>query len=128
MNFRQWDGERLNKTFKDDCVVRSISIAMDMSYKTVFLEIMQLAIEMGAYPSYEKVWIKYLEQKGWVKNAPPRNSTGKMIKLAEWTNPPNRAVVRNSGHLTAVVSGCVIDTWDCRYRPVNSFWTFNNDK
>jgi hypothetical protein len=65
---------------------------------------------------------KYLEQNGFVKNKPPRNAKGKYIKLQDW-DFDGVAVVINSGHLTAVQGGVCIDSWDCRYRPVNSYWT-----
>ena len=76
---------------------------------------------MGAYPSHDKVWINYVESKGLIKCKPPRDADGKMIRLRDWSFK-GRAVVRNSGHLTAVDGGVVTDDWDCRYRPVNSYW------
>ena len=122
MDFVKTDGGRICKTFKNDCVVRSISIATRRPYREVFTELMQLGIELGAYPSHEKVWIKYLEQQGFVKNKPPRDTNGKLVKLANW-DFDGVALVRNSGHLTAVDHGSVVDDWDCRNRPVNSYWT-----
>ena len=122
MNFQQTDGGRILKSFKDDCVIRSISIVIKESYDKVFQELMQLGLEMGAYPSHEKVWITYIESKGFIKNKPPRDHKGKLIKLKNW-DFKGVAVVRNSGHLTAVDNGCVFDDWDCRYKPVNSYWT-----
>ena len=123
MKYQKMDGGRLCKTFKDDCVIRSISIAMSKPYKEVFNELMALGLEIGAYPNHDKVWIAYLEQNGWTKNKCPRDDRGKLIKLRDWRAAPKVAVVRNSGHLTAVVDGYVVDSWDCRYRPVNSYWT-----
>ena len=102
-------------------MIRSISTVLRESYKTVFEELMHLGLEMGAYPNHDKVWITYLESKGLVKHKPPRDSRGKMIRLQDW-DFKGRAVVRNSRHLTAVDGGTVIDSWDCRYRPVNSYW------
>ena len=123
MDFYETDGGRLCRTFKDDCVVRSISVVLRCSYKEVFEDLMQLGLEMGAYPNYDKVWIKYIESKGLVKHKPPRDKNGKLIKLRDW-DFRGRAVVRNSGHLTAVDGGTVTDSWDCRNRPVNSYWVY----
>ena len=103
-------------------MIRSISIATGKTYQETFREIMALGLDMGAFPSHDKVWINYLEQNGFVKNKPPRNSQGKYIKLRDWRFD-GIAVVINSGHLTAVRNGVCIDSWDCRYRPVNSYWT-----
>lgn len=127
MDFYKTDGGRICKTFKDDCVIRSISIAMRKPYREVFIDLMNLGIEMGAYPNHDKVWQKYLGDNGFVKNKPPRNTQGKYIKLANW-DFKGRAVVRNSGHLTAVDDGSCIDDWDCRYRPVNSYWSLEGDQ
>ena len=122
MQYCETDGGRILKSFKDDCVIRSMSIVLEETYGKVFEELMQLGLEMGAFPSHEKVWIKYIESKGFVKNKPPRDINGKLVKLRNW-DFEGVAVVRNSGHLTAVSKGCVFDSWDCRARPVNSYWT-----
>ena len=121
MDFYQTEGGRICKTFKDDCVIRSISAVLRVDYCEVFDDLMRLGLEIGAYPNHDKVWVTYLESKGYVKNKPPRDANGKMIKLRDW-DFKGRAVVINSGHLTAVDGGTVIDSWDCRYRPVNSYW------
>ena len=67
MEFQQTNNGRICKTFKDDCVIRSISVATGKSYKETFEDLMKLGLEMGAYPNHEKVWVKYLEQNGFVK-------------------------------------------------------------
>lgn len=122
MKFQELDGARICKSFKDDCVIRSISHAMNKPYREVFEDLMAIGLEMGAYPNHDKVWIHYLEKiNGWVKNKPPRVN-GKMIKLRDWEGVES-AVVRNSGHLTAISGGVVVDSWDCTYRPVNTYWT-----
>jgi hypothetical protein len=121
MDYCQTDGGRVCKTFKDDCVVRSISIAIRKPYAETFRELMLLGLEVGAYPNHEKVWVKYLEGQGFVKHKPPRDAWGKLIKLADW-DFGGVAVVKNSGHLTVVDGGTVRDSWDCRRRPVNSYW------
>ena len=125
MNFHKSDGGRICKTFKHDCVVRSISIVLRQPYKKVFKELMELGLEIGAYPNHKKVWQKYCENNGMVKCKPPRDAKGKLIKLRDW-NFSGRAVVINSRHLTAVDGGTVIDTADCRYRPVNTYWQVIN--
>ena len=122
MKFQLMQGGRICKSFKADCVVRSISFVLNQSYDSTFTALMNLGMEMGAYPSHDKVWIRYLEESGFVKNKPPRDSAGKLIKLRDWEAPKLRAVARNSRHLTAVVDGYCVDEWDCTYRPVNSYW------
>jgi len=107
----------------DDCVVRSIAIALDLPYDQVFRELMYIGLELGLYPNARSVHERYLKAHGWVKNKCPRNASGNLIKLRDWCSAPHRAVVSNSRHLTAIVDGKCRDTWDCTYRPVNSYWT-----
>ena len=121
MDFYETDGGRICRTFKGDCVIRSISVALRKPYREVFEDLMALGLEMGAYPNHDAVWIRYVESKGMVKHRPPRDENGKLIKLRQW-DFQGRAVVPSSRHVTAVGGGTVIDTWDCRYRPVNSYW------
>ena len=123
MDYIESDGGRICKSFKDDCVVRSISVAMGREYRDVFTDLMAAGLDVGAYPNHPKVWERYLKDNGWIKNKPPRDTAGRMIKLRDWDCAPEFAVVKNSGHLTAIRRGIVVDTWDCRYRPVNSYWT-----
>jgi hypothetical protein len=122
MEYIEHNGERICKTFKDDCVIRSISVVTQQPYKKVFEDLMNLGLEIGCYPNHDKAWVRYLEDRGFIKNRPPRTVNGKLIKLRDW-DFKGRAVVRNSGHLTAVENGVVVDAWDCRRRPVNSYWT-----
>ena len=123
MKFYETDGGRICKTFHEDCAIRSISIAMRKPYAEVFRDLMTIGLEVGAYPNHDKVWVPYIEARGFVKNKPPRDADGKLIKLYYW-DFKGRAVVRNSGHLTAVDGGVCIDTGDCRYRPVNTYWEY----
>ena len=125
MEFYKTDGGRICKTFKHDCVIRSISIAMRKPYSEVFRDLMAIGLEVGAYPNHDKVWVPYVEAHGFVKTKPPRDANGKLIKLLNW-DFKGRAVVKNSGHLTAVDGGFLIDTGDCRYRPVNTYWEYKS--
>lgn len=125
MDYYETDGGRICRTFKDDCVVRSISVVMRRPYREVFKDLMELGMELGAYPNHDKVWQRYLKENGFVKNKPPRDHNGKFIKLGDW-DFKGRAVIRNSRHLTAVDNGVVVDSWDCRYRPVNTYWSLES--
>lgn len=122
MKYQEWHtDDRLCKGWKNDCTVRSLSIVLGESYGKVFHDLMAFGLEIGAYPDHPKVWIAYAEDQGLVKRKPPRDENGKLIKLIDWSYQ-GTAIVRNSSHLTAVDDGYLIDLWDCRYRPVNTYW------
>lgn len=118
---RELAGYKTTKDYSGDCVIRSISIALNQAYSATFQEMMELGVEMGGYPSMRPVWTEYLNRKGWVKKKCPRDAKGKLIKLKNWLFN-GTAVVLNSGHLTCVKDGAVHDSWDCRYRPVNTYF------
>ena len=122
MKYQEWNTtERICRNWRNDCTVRSLSIVLNKPYKKVFSELMHIGLEMGAYPDHDKVWITYAEDQGLVKRKCPRKDDNRLVKLREW-DFKGAAVVRNSGHLTAVMDGYVIDIWDCTYRPVNTYW------
>jgi len=122
VEFYSLPAARICKSFKHDCVIRAVSTAMSKPYTEVFEDLMRLGTSMGAYPNHKKVWQSYLENNGWTKNKCPRDASGKLIKLGNWVDRPQTAVIINSGHLTALSGGIVTDEWDCRYRPVNTYW------
>ena len=135
MHYQQDDGGRSKSRCRvrakeiNDCVVRSISIATGQKYQKTFEDLMKTGLNMGAFPNLRQVYSRYLKSIDWVECRCPRNEAGRLVKLQDWDDanrtwkaPPARAVVLNSGHLTAVVDNTVHDTWDCRYRPVNTFW------
>jgi len=119
---RKAAGFKMTKAYRSDCVVRSITIVSEKPYEEVFNEMMQLGIKMGGLPNIKPIYSKYLKNLGFEKMRCPRDENGKLIKLRDWFNAPERAVVLNSRHLTAVVRNEVRDIWDCRYRPVNTYW------
>ena len=113
----------LKKNLIGDCVVRSIAIALDQSYRQTLTELCELSVKYGAMPNDQQTYERYLFDRDWVKNKPPRVG-GRKIRLKQW-RPYGfpRAIVLTSGHLTAVVCGTVRDTWDCREWCMNSFYT-----
>lgn len=104
--------------------------ALEAKYQSVFCELMEYARDCCAFPNHDKVWQSYLPYTGcidqpyhgsFVRQRCPRNSEGKLIKLRDW-DFDGIAIVKNSGHLTCVKHGVLYDDFDCRYRPVNSYW------
>mgnify|MGYP003131521852 CR=1 FL=1 len=122
MKFQKMQGGRICKTFKNDCVIRAISFAMDIPYAEAFQDLMELGMEIGAYPNCPKVYETYLSRKGWIKMKPPRNSRGKLIRFADWADAPKKAVVHVRRHLTCVDHGYVVDEWDCRRYCIGTYW------
>ena len=60
---RKAAGYKCTKAFGGDCVVRSISIALDQPYNATFMELMELGMEMGGFPDMPPVYEAYLQKR-----------------------------------------------------------------
>ena len=124
MNFTFNDGGRskhYRKKKLGDCAVRAIAIALEQDYKQTLVDLCEVSISVGGVPNIPQVYDVYLEQKGWIKNKPPRDSNGRKIRLKDWGH--NRAIVLTTRHLTCVIDNCVNDIWDTRAWCCNSYYT-----
>ena len=123
MRYQKNDGGRsiyFNGQNADDCVIRSISIALSQDYLETFNDLFDLARSMGYLPNSQKVFEKYLKTKGWVKNKTLyKPDSRRRYEINEWRllsgdrALPHRCLIKTSGHLTAVVDGVLRDSWDC---------------
>jgi len=128
MNYIKDDGGRmeeynikpLKKNMIGDCVVRSIAITLNQSYKQTLTELCELSVKYGGMPNDQQTYERYLFDRGWVKNKPPRVG-GRKMRLKHWHH--SLAIVYTWQHLTAVVDNTVRDTWDCREWCMNSYYT-----
>ena len=111
----------LKKNLIGDCVVRAIAIGLKQSYKQTLKDLCEMSIERGGIPEHPWLYEQYLTERGWVKCKPPRDQAGRKIRLEDWHHP--RAIMSTTGHLTAVIDDCVMDTWDCREWCCNSYYT-----
>lgn len=114
-----------------DCVVRSIAIAGQMDYKTVYEGLAAMSAELGGRRSARdgvtrKVFDAYLTSLGWQWTPTMQIGAGCQVHLRRDELPPGRLVVRVSKHMTAVVDGVIHDTHDPSRdgtRCVYGYWT-----
>ena len=107
---------------RGDCVVRAITIALNLPYEVVFKSLCDLAKETGFFPNDDETYGLYLKQNGWIKNKPQR--TGRSLKRLENFNSAGiTAIVNTRNHLVCVSNGKIYDTWDCKFYCANSYYT-----
>jgi hypothetical protein len=127
MQYEYHDGNRTvdypRKRKGADCVVRSISIILDQPYKTTLKDLCDYAVQFGAIPNEDWLYEKYLLDKGFEKQKPPRIN-GRKIQLRNFEFK-GRCVLRTRGHLTAIIDDTVYDIWDCRQSNCNSYYVYN---
>lgn len=126
MRFQYNDGGRKEAGYNgkaSDCVVRAISIIVNMPYQKVYDDINLLAkderitkrrVTRSSSNSgvYKCTYTKYLEKLGfkWV----PAMFVGKgcQVHLKENELPKGRLIVRLSKHLTSVIDGVIHDIYN----------------
>ncbi len=140
------DGGRANAGYKGmagDCVVRSIAIAANLSYKKVYEDLYQ-ANEIFRTTSKTKlarslkqkndsprtgthrvVLKKYLLQLGWKWTPTMFVGQGCKVHLKKDELPNGTLIVSCSKHITVVKNGILHDTYDCSRngtRCVYGYW------
>ena len=140
------DGGRANAGYKGmagDCVVRSIAIAANLSYKKVYEDLYQ-ANEIFRTTSKTKlarslkqkndsprtgthrvVLKKYLLQLGWKWTPTMFVGQGCKVHLKKDELPNGTLIVSCSKHITVVKDGILHDTYDCSRngtRCVYGYW------
>ena len=96
---------------------RACAIALDQSYRVTLAEMCAVACEIGDAPNCNGTIELYLNRKGWSRLPTPRTTQGRKLQVQQIRHP--RAIVHTTSHLTAVVGGVNIDTFDNRHSYVN---------
>jgi len=147
LEFKYDDGGRSHAGYKGaagDCVVRSIAIATNLSYKKVYEDLYQ-ANEIFRTTSKTKlarslkqkndsprmgthrvVLKKYLLQLGWKWTPTMFIGQGCKIHLKKNELPNGTLIISCSKHITVVKEGILHDTYDCSRngtRCVYGYWT-----
>jgi hypothetical protein len=111
--------------FVADCVTRAIVHATSKTYKEVFQEITTYALH---HPSclpihFEEVYGDYLLQLGFTKHKPKKNSKGKTYCVNKFPiEEGKKYIILTRSHLTAIVDGEHLDSWDCGSYRANSYY------
>ena len=125
----------------DDCVARSICIAMQRPYAEVYAELADIMARMpktrrrnksaGQRSARNGVYTKstlfkaYMARLGWSWVPTMQIGAGCTVHLKAGELPPGRLVVAVSKHYTAVIDGELHDTYDCSRggtRCVYGYW------
>lgn len=113
-----------------DCVVRSIAIAGQLGYRTVYEQISDIAASHGKPRSARdgvtrKVYDQWFTENGWEWTPTMTIGSGCQVHLRPDELPSGRIIARLSKHLVAVVDGVAFDTHDCTRdgtRCVYGYW------
>ena len=106
-----------------DCVVRAISIALNMRWIDVYDDLCALGRTEFNMPSADSVWGKYLYRMGFEPFLLPI-SCPKCITVRQFANIFSRGVfiIGTGSHAVAVIDGDYYDSWDSGNEIPSFFW------
>lgn len=126
------------KRITGDCRIRAISMACEVPYNQVVMDLAKVQCETG-YDQCEKQGIDILmKQYGWVRHKQPRKYdntkfTGKEFcehlvdELYIEAKATERIVAHIGGHhIVAIINGKVWDIWDSTRGCIGCYWTKDN--
>jgi len=106
-----------------DCVVRAISVALDVSWDDAHYMLSELSRAMGDMPSSDSVWGALLRKYGFERSAIP-NICPNCYTAGDFASdhPHGIYVLGFGGHCTSIIDGCIFDAWDSRSEVPQFFW------
>jgi hypothetical protein len=136
MTFKKFDAGKEHRTSKKmqggDCQVRALCTASSMSYPQAYNLLYKVQGEMRT-PGFRLEL--YLQHKpdifGVARYLPfPAVKGQRRMTAAQFVQryPKGRFVLNLARHVTAVVDGTVLDTWDCTRKCVYGAWELREAK
>lgn len=106
-----------------DCVIRAISIALNLPWIQVFDELYSVARMDFNMPSVDTVWGHYLYLKGFEPFLLPEYCP-RCITIEEFTKqfPEGIYIIGTGSHAVAVINGNYYDSWDSGQEVPSFFW------
>ncbi|NLC97306.1 MAG: hypothetical protein GX675_07040 [Erysipelotrichaceae bacterium] len=106
-----------------DCVVRAISTALDIDYLECRRNLNRSKRELG-FNSYKETKFLYKHLEGYPRLIFKAIKGEPRIKADDFTmlHPKGTYIVKLAGHITCIIDGVILDTWDCGYRSVYTAW------
>ena len=108
-----------------DCVVRAIAWASGTPYVEVYKDLFEISLKTGYILNEKRTYEKLLEVYGFVKYQQPRKHDNSKFAIAEidkLISNKDVAIVSCANHLTCVLDGYLVDTWDCRHKTIGNYY------
>jgi len=106
-----------------DCVIRAIVHATGEDYENVWKNLLDISKETLFYPNCPETYEIYLKSLGWIKKKPLRDLNGKTYEVRNFpAKPRGKYIILTSRHLTAIVNGTHLDSWNCGPWRANSYY------
>lgn len=111
-----------------DCVIRAISVALDMTWEDTIRDMTEFGIKKGYIINDQKLYPLYLKEKGFIEMKEPRSSSNLKMSVNETIRKgyfkESDVVVANVGshHVVCIKNKMVLDTWDSTNQTMHKYW------
>ena len=116
MEFEYYNANPYNRHISD-CVIRSISVLTDRSWKDVYDELTDLAGDIGLMFDRVEFVEDYLDDR-YERECHYSKTIGEFAK----EYPYGKYAVTMDGHITAIINGKIIDTFNPSNRIMRCAW------
>ena len=100
-----------------DCTIRAISVAEGISWDRAYRKLSDYARKRGLMMSSVESIEQYLDDK-YERICVPDMTVGEFA----YTNPEGIFLVTMQGHITCIIDGYIVDSFDCGDREMICAW------
>lgn len=107
-----------------DCVIRSLTKALDKQWLEVFEDLLPYARELQCMPNGKFCYEKYLTNNGFTYTGISNKKGSKRPTVKSFTkeHKDGTYVLIVANHIVTVVDGCYYDTWDSGDCCLYGYW------
>ena len=107
----------------EDCAVRAVAVALDVSWDDAFDMIAHNAKQMGTMMHSNAAWGSVLRQHGFIREAVPNSCPDCYTAYDFCIDHPEGVYVLGFGsHTATVINGNLIDTWNSSFEIPQFYW------
>lgn len=120
--WRQYNPNPFGKRV-DDCVVRALAVALNLTWGRAFDLVSDKAKQMGNMPHADAVWGAVLREHGFQRKAIP-NTCPDCYTAEDFCrdHPQGVYILAFGGHVATVRDGILFDTWNSSDEVPQYYW------
>lgn len=103
--------------FVDDCTIRAISVAENLTWEQAYKKLSRLAMKSGQMQDNVEFIERYLDDR-YDRECFPRLSVGDFAE----EHPVGIYLITMPNHITVCIDGYIYDTFDCSDRIMRCAW------
>lgn len=114
--FRYYNANSKNN-FINDCVIRAVSTIEGKTWDETYIELSTLARNKGLLLD-DVNFVRPLLDSKYKRACYNKGTIGEFAR----SHPTGKYLLTTKGHITSLIDGNIIDTWDCRNRILECAW------